>query len=164
MIHLARTFHKWISEIRAPFGKPNGWRDPDKMHRKKNADMTFLILHAGGHLLLYSILGISHILPWPGNRRHSKPWLVNTSWLGCKGTVLCWKLNFFSSFFLFLCSFFLLFSISCIIWAHIFTVLRSLFATPTYSPETVNRGGWSVPAVQMSDSVRYSPLLGRLTR
>ena len=101
MIHLARTFHKWISEIRAPFGKPNGWRDPDKMHRKKNTDVAFLILHAGGHLLLYSITGISHILPWPGNRRHSKPWLVNTSWLGCKGTVLCWKLNFFSSFFCF---------------------------------------------------------------
>ena len=67
------------------------------------------------------------------------------------------KSELFQLVFLFLCSLFLLFSISCIIWAHIFTVLRSLFATPTYPPETVNRGGWSVPAVQVSDSVRYSP-------
>ena len=67
------------------------------------------------------------------------------------------KVELFQFDFLFLCSFIPLFSISRIIWAHIFTVLRSLFATPTYPPETANRGEWSVSAVQVSDSVRYSP-------
>ena len=80
MILLARTFHMGeFPRFVPPSDNLMGGGTLIRCTEKKNADMTILILHAGGHLLLYSILGISHILPWPGNRRHSKPWLVNTS-------------------------------------------------------------------------------------